>query len=115
GWGRGRPRVGGTWGGGRWAAGMGCVAPHDLGGLVLVSPAGLWLDEHPIPDIFALLPYQIAEALFHDPLQGQALLTGGADLSDMEALRGVYVGTQRRLAMAGQILFPIPQPAPSHG
>jgi len=50
----------------------------------------------PIPDIFALLPYQIAEVLFHDPQQGQALLTGGADLSDMEALKEFYIGSQRR-------------------
>jgi pimeloyl-ACP methyl ester carboxylesterase len=94
--------------GGMIAAEMACVAPHDLTKLVLVSPAGLWMDERPIPDIFALLPYQIAEVLFHDPQQGQALLTGGADLSDMEALKEFYIGSQRRLAMAGKILFPIP-------
>jgi len=94
--------------GGMIAAEMACVAPHDVGKLVLVSPAGLWMDEHPVPDIFALLPYQIAEALFHDPQKGQALLTGGADLSDMEALKTFYIESQRRLSMAGKILFPIP-------
>jgi len=94
--------------GGMIAAEMACLAPHDLAKLVLVSPAGLWMDEHPIPDIFALLPYQIADVLFHDPQRGQALLTGGADLSDMEALKEFYIGSQRRLAMAGKILFPIP-------
>ena len=35
--------------------------------LVLVAPAGLWLDEHPIPDIFAVLPFELAELLFADP------------------------------------------------
>jgi len=94
--------------GGMIAAEMACIAPNDLAKLVLVSAAGLWMDEHPIPDIFALLPYQLAEVLFHDPQQGQALLTGGADLSDMEALKEFYIGSQRRLAMAGKILFPIP-------
>jgi pimeloyl-ACP methyl ester carboxylesterase len=94
--------------GGMIAAEMACVAPRDVGELVLVSPAGLWMDEHPIPDIFAMLPYQIAEVLFHDPQRGQALLTGGADLSDMEALKEFYISSQRRLAMAGKILFPIP-------
>jgi len=103
-----QPHVVGHSMGGMIAAEMACVAPRDLGRLVLVSPAGLWVDEHPIPDIFALLPYQIAEVLFHDPQQGQALLTGGADLSDMEALKDFYIGSQRRLAMAGKILFPIP-------
>jgi pimeloyl-ACP methyl ester carboxylesterase len=94
--------------GGMIAAEMACVASHDAGKLVLVSAAGLWMDEHPIPDIFSMLPYQIAEALFQDPARGAALLTGGADLSDMDALREFYLSTQRRLAMAGKILFPIP-------
>src|SRR5437667_2760779 len=55
-----------------------------------------------------MLPQEIAEVLFVDPARGAALLTGGADLSDIEALKDFYVVTQRRLAMAGKILFPIP-------
>jgi len=94
--------------GGMIAAEMACLASHDVGKLVLAAAAGLWLDDHPIPDIFSMLPYQLAEALFHDPQKGQALLTGGADLSDMEALKAFYIATQRRLAVAGKILFPIP-------
>jgi len=94
--------------GGMIAAEMACLAPRDLGKLVLVGAAGLWLDERPIPDLFAMLPHQIADVLFADPQKGQALLTGGADLSDMEALKDFYVASQRRLAMAGKILFPIP-------
>ncbi len=94
--------------GGMIAAEMACLAPRDLAKLVLVGAAGVWLDDHPIPDIFAMLPHEIAEVLFVDPARGAALLTGGADLSDMEALKDFYVATQRRLAMAGKILFPIP-------
>ena len=103
-----RPHIAGHSMGGMIAAEMACLAPRDLGKLVLAAPAGLWLDEHPIPDIFAMLPFEIAAALFHDPQRGQALLTGGADLSDMEALKEFYLASQRRLAMAGKILFPIP-------
>ncbi len=73
-----RPHLVGHSMGGMIAAEMACVAPHDLGKLVLVAPAGLWIDEHPIPDIFALLPFEFAEVLFHDPQPGEALLTGGA-------------------------------------
>jgi pimeloyl-ACP methyl ester carboxylesterase len=94
--------------GGMIAAEMACLAPREVGKLVLAAPAGLWMDEHPIPDIFALLPYQLAEVLFADPAAGQQLLTGGADLSDIEALKEFYLGSQRRLTMAGKILFPIP-------
>jgi pimeloyl-ACP methyl ester carboxylesterase len=103
-----RPHLIGHSMGGMIAAEMACLAPRDLSKLVLVGPAGLWLDERPIPDIFAMLPHEIAEALFVDPTRGAALLTGGADLSDIEALKDFYVITQRRLAMAGKILFPIP-------
>jgi len=94
--------------GGMSAAEMAAVAPHDLDRLVLVAAAGLWIEAHPIPDIFALLPGQLVELLFQDPDRGQALLTGGVDFSDMEAFKAFYLGQQRRLAMAGKILFPIP-------
>jgi pimeloyl-ACP methyl ester carboxylesterase len=94
--------------GGMIAAEMAAIAPGDLDKLVLVAAAGLWIDAHPIPDIFALLPGQLIELLFQDPVKGQALLTGGADFSDMEVFKEFYLGQQRRLAMAGKILFPIP-------
>ena len=103
-----RPHVVGHSMGGMIAAEMACLAPRDLGKLVLAAPAGLWDDAHPIPDIFALLPFQLAEVLFHDPQRGQGLLTGGADLADIEALKEFYLASQRRLAQAGKILFPIP-------
>ena len=103
-----RPSLVGHSMGGMIAAEMACLAPREVAKLVLAAPAGLWMDEHPIPDIFAMLPFQLAEVLFADPQRGQALLTGGADLSDIEALKDFYIASQRRLAMAGKILFPIP-------
>jgi pimeloyl-ACP methyl ester carboxylesterase len=103
-----RPHLIGHSMGGMIAAEMACLAPRDLAKLVLVGAAGLWLDEHPIPDLFSLLPFQFAELLFHDPERGAALLTGGVDFSDMDALRDFYIGNARRMGMAGKILFPIP-------
>ena len=66
--------------GGMIAAEMACVSPTGSAKLVLVGPAGLWIDEHPIPDIFAMLPFELAEVLFADPVAGEAMLTGGARL-----------------------------------
>lgn len=103
-----RPHLIGHSMGGMIAAEMAAVAPNDLDKLVLVAAAGLWLEAHPIPDIFALLPGELVELLFQDPVKGQTLLTGGVDFSDMEAFKAFYLGQQRRLAMAGKILFPIP-------
>ena len=94
--------------GGMIASEMACLNPRAFEKLVLISPAGLWMDEHPIPDLFAMLPFQMAEVLFHDPAQGTKLMTEGLDFSDLEALQDFLVGNARRLGMAGKILFPIP-------
>ena len=103
-----RPHLVGHSMGGMIAAEMACLAPRDLGKLVLASAAGLWIDEHPIPDVFTLLPFEIAALLFHDPARGAALLTGGVDFGDMEALKEFYIANARRMAMAGKLLFPVP-------
>jgi pimeloyl-ACP methyl ester carboxylesterase len=94
--------------GGMIAAEMACLAPNDLNKLILVSSAGLWIDEHPIPDLFSFLPHEFAQYLFYDRTQGEAMLTGGLDLKNPEALKEFYIGNSKRLSMAGKILFPIP-------
>src|SRR6266702_3619677 len=91
---------------------MACLAPREVPKLALVSAAGLWIDEHPIPDVFTLLPFECAERLFHDPVTGAALLTGGVDFGDMEALKEFYIADSRRMAMAGQAPLPGAQPPP---
>jgi pimeloyl-ACP methyl ester carboxylesterase len=103
-----RPHLIGHSMGGMIAAEMACLAPQSLGKLVLVGSAGLWIDEHPIPDIFSLLPFEFADLLFHDRAAGEALLTGGFDLSNADALMEFYIANQKRLSMAGKIMFPIP-------
>lgn len=90
------------------AAEMACVARRDLDRLVLVAPFGLWLDEHPIPDPFAVLPFELAELLFADPTKAALLLTPGQDLSTNEGLAQFMVQNSRRLGTAGKIMFPIP-------
>jgi pimeloyl-ACP methyl ester carboxylesterase len=94
--------------GGMIAAEMACLAPGALDRLVLVDPMGMWLDEHPVPDLFSFLPYEFGDVLFHDPEGGAALLTGGMDFSDDDALRDFMVVNARRLGTAGKILYPVP-------
>src|SRR5271163_2424701 len=53
--------------GGMLAAEFAAIDVHRVKKLVLVTPAGFWLDEHPIPDIFAMEPPDLAAHLFHDP------------------------------------------------
>jgi pimeloyl-ACP methyl ester carboxylesterase len=94
--------------GGMLAAEMACLAPEAIAKLVLVNAYGLWLDDEPIPDIFAFLPYEFGDYLFHDPERAAALLSGGTDLADAESLQNFFIGNARSLGTAGKVLFPIP-------
>jgi pimeloyl-ACP methyl ester carboxylesterase len=95
--------------GGMIAAEMAAVAPHDVTRLGLIASAGLWLGNHPIPDLFSTMPYEYPQMLFHNVEQGVALLTAGVALDDPEWLKGFLVTNARQLGMAGRILFPIPE------
>ena len=75
-----KPHIVGHSMGGMIAAEMASIAPNDISKLVLVASAGLWIPEHPIPDLFSFLPHEFAQYLFHDKAQGEAMLTGGLDL-----------------------------------
>lgn len=116
-----RPAVVGHSLGGMIAAEMAALCPREIENLVLVASLGLWLDAHPIPDLFATLPFELPALLFHDAAQGARLLTGalsegGADdmaalaqrFEDPAFLQEFLIQNARRLGMAGKLLFPIP-------
>ena len=94
--------------GGMIAAEMASIAHTEVANLCLLAPAGLWLDDHPIADIFSKLPYELPGLLFHDAQAGTRLLASGGDMNDPEFLKQFLVMNARRLGMAGKILFPIP-------
>ena len=94
--------------GGMIASEMASVAPDSVSRLALIAPAGLWLDDHPIPDIFSLLPYELPQYLFYDAAAGAKILSAGADLSDPKFLQAFLVRNARQLGAAGKIMFPIP-------
>jgi pimeloyl-ACP methyl ester carboxylesterase len=95
--------------GGMIAAEMAAIAPNDVSRLALIAPAGLWLDAHPIPDLFATVPYQLPRLMFHDIERGKALMTAGVAFDDTEWLKRFLITNARQLGMAGRILFPIPE------
>ena len=94
--------------GGMIAAEMAAVAPRDVERLGLIAPAGLWLDDHPVPDLFSKLPHELPALLFHDAQFGERVLTAGADFDDPKFLEAFIIRNTRQLAMAGKLLFPIP-------
>ena len=95
--------------GGMIASEMAAIAPNDVSRLALIAPAGLWMDEHPIPDIFAMLPYELPGYLFYDAEAGAKIMSAGTDMSDPKFLQAFLVQNARQLGAAGKILFPIPE------
>jgi pimeloyl-ACP methyl ester carboxylesterase len=94
--------------GGMIAAEMAAVAPREVERLGLIAPAGLWLDAHPIPDLFSKLPHELPALLFHDPEFGERVMTAGANFDDPKFLEAFIIRNTRQLAMAEKLLFPIP-------
>jgi pimeloyl-ACP methyl ester carboxylesterase len=104
-----RPILAGHSLGGMIAAEMAAVAPNEVDRLCLIAAAGLWLDDHPSPDLFSLLPRELPALLFHDVEAGTKLLTANVDISDPAFLLPFLVNNARQLGMAGKLLFPIPE------
>ena len=95
--------------GGMIAAEMAALAPNDVSRLGLICPAGMWDDDHPIADMFSLLPFEMPAYLFHDAVAGAAILTAGRNVTDPGFLQTYLVTNARQLGMAGRLLFPIPE------
>lgn len=95
--------------GGMIAAEMAAVNPQQVSRLGLIAPAGLWLDDHPVADIFVKLPFELPALLFHDEAVGARVLTSGLALDDPKFLQQHLVTNARQLGMAGRLLFPIPE------
>ena len=50
------------------AAEIAATNPERVDKLVLIAPIGLWLDEHPVPDISGVPPEQIPGLVLADPM-----------------------------------------------
>ena len=103
-----RPHLIGHSMGGMVVAEMAAAAPTAYDRVALIAPLGLWLDELPVTDIYSLLPFEFPPLLFHDAAAGTALMAGGLDFNDTEAIKTFLIANSRRLGTAGKVLFPIP-------
>jgi len=89
--------------GGMLAAEIAALAPQLVDRLVLICPAGLWLDAVPIPDFFTFSPEQMVRSALHDPTGpvGKMLLSRFRDPT-------LALESYRCLASAGKFMWPIP-------
>jgi pimeloyl-ACP methyl ester carboxylesterase len=93
--------------GGMLAAELAALDVHRVKKLVLVSAAGFWLEQHPIPDVFAMQLPELAEHLFHDP-EGPLARMFTTMPNDPQQLAEMYVERTKRLTQASRFLWPIP-------
>jgi pimeloyl-ACP methyl ester carboxylesterase len=93
--------------GGMLAAELAAFDNSRVKKLVLASPAGFWLDAHPIPDFFAAQLDEVGPLLFHD-LNSPAAKMMTTIPDDFKALEAMYVERVKRLATASKFLWPIP-------
>lgn len=75
-----RPHVVGASFGGWIAAELAVAAPHRIGSLVLLGPAGLRLPGHPVADPFLMSPGELVAMLYHDPAVAARLAPASPDL-----------------------------------
>ena len=88
------------------AAEMAALRPRIVRKLVLVSPAGLWLDDDPGVDYFATPARELRSTLFRDPESAVARSTM-PDLDDEEEKARQSLERVRALSTVARFLWPI--------
>ncbi len=92
--------------GGMFAAELAALSPHLVRRLVLVDAYGLWLDDSPMPDPFALSSKDLESAKWCDPAKAPipepSALEAGADGGAQAIFRAQNLGT------ATKFMWPIP-------
>ena len=99
------------------------VVGHSYGGMVaaelaahrkglvsrmaLAAPLGLWLDDTPTLDFFALTPSEEARVLWFDP-EGEAAKSTFVMPKDPEARKEAMIERAKTLSSIGKFIWPIP-------
>ena len=93
--------------GGMLAAEMAALCSHRVRRLVLANPVGLWRDEEPVVDFFALTPSEYVRHVYHDP-ESPAAKEALAPPDSQDAMMEAMYQRLQSLSAAGKFLWPIP-------
>lgn len=89
--------------GGMFAAEIAAICPDLVRRLVLVDAYGLWLDDHPQPDPFVMIPADINAAKWADPANA------GLETNSYEGEEKNYVFYRsQNLGAASRFMWPLP-------
>lgn len=90
--------------GGMVAAEIAANNPERVDRLVLIAPIGLWLDDHPVPDISGIPPADLPGLVFADPTGPVAASMPAPDPTDPESL----LMAVNSLSSILQFIWPLP-------
>jgi len=90
--------------GGMVAAELAANNPERVDRLVLIAPIGLWLDEHPVPDISGMPPEQLPGLILADPTGPLAAMMPAPDPNDPDAL----LAAVNNITSILQFIWPLP-------
>lgn len=92
--------------GGMLAAEMAALEPSRVRKLVLIAPAGLYLEDCPTMDFFAMKPEELIAATFYDPSSPLAQAFAALP-QDKDAAAEVMVQRMRGFSAAARFLWPM--------
>jgi pimeloyl-ACP methyl ester carboxylesterase len=93
--------------GGMLGAEVAALCSHRVNRLVLANPVGLWRDEEPVVDFFALTPTEYLDHMLHD-VESAAGKEASAPPADREGVMEAMYQRLQSLSAAGKFLWPIP-------
>jgi pimeloyl-ACP methyl ester carboxylesterase len=93
--------------GGMVGAEVAALDPHLVDKLVLVSAAGMWLDDAPVADFFGMPPRDLSDAIWADPNSAVAQEAGAREEDD-ETRAILALERISGLSAVGKFLWPIP-------
>ncbi len=104
--------------GGMFAAELAALSPKSVSSLALISPVGLWNEDYPVLDIFAIPPLELGDHLWADPDSEAAVEMmsaavgsapeGSGDADSADAYAEAIINTMQGLITAGKYMMPIP-------
>ncbi len=92
--------------GGMFAAELAALSPHLVRRLVLVDAYGLWLDDNPMPDPFALAPKELEAAKWFDP--NKAPMPEPSAFNAENGSRALAIFRAQNLGTATKFMWPVP-------
>lgn len=87
------------------AAELAAHYPRRVSALALISPFGLWNDDYPVADLFALTASQMPTLLYADPAKAPVAAGPGGGEAEIEAL----VAFAQSMTTVAKFMWPIPE------